>query len=207
MKEMLVVLIVSVVLLFSGGCSTSKTPDSALTPPSQQPHPSLTEPGTVNPHMPPQMPPQMPPHRPKGDPAMTDPHHSSATPEMPAGHPSLKPSGSAEKPPRAGEMKKTADGDIAEIYAKGKTLAGKRISVRGKVMKFTAQIMGKNWIHIQDGSGDPAAGTNDLTVTSRLTVKAGDRILATGTLASDKDIGAGYVYKVLLQDAEIKVEK
>ncbi|MCK5800327.1 MAG: nucleotide-binding protein [Deltaproteobacteria bacterium] len=95
---------------------------------------------------------------------------------------------------------------VAEIFAQRKTLAGKKVIVRGKVTKFNPGIMGKNWFHVQDGSGDATARTHDLTVTSPLatTVKVGDVVLIEGTLASDKTVGPGYSYRALLEGATLK---
>ena len=54
--------------------------------------------------------------------------------------------------------------------------------------------MGKNWIHVQDGSGDPAKGTNDIIVTSQAILEVGDTATFQGTLYRDKDFGSGYKY-------------
>lgn len=93
---------------------------------------------------------------------------------------------------------------IAEIYAEKDVLSGKKVMVRGKVVKFSSQIMGKNWIHLQDGTG--SQGTNDLTITTSSGVKVGDTVLATGVVVKDKDFGYGYVYSVIMEDAKIKIE-
>jgi hypothetical protein len=92
---------------------------------------------------------------------------------------------------------------IANVWANRKTLAGKSVTVRGKVVKFNGAILGVNWLHIQDGSGDAKDGTNDLTVTSDGDVNVGDVITATGTIAIDKDFGAGYAYAVIVEKAKI----
>ena len=99
-------------------------------------------------------------------------------------------------------IKKAESGKtIAELFAEKTSLENKKVKVRGKVVKFSPEIMGKNWIHIQDGTG--AKGTNDLTVTTKSTVKLGDIILVEGTLVLNKDFGAGYKYDVIIEDAEI----
>jgi hypothetical protein len=64
--------------------------------------------------------------------------------------------------------------------------------------------MGKNWVHLQDGSG--SEGTNDLTVTTDAMVKVGDLVLVNGMVAIDRDFGHGYSYTVILEDAEVTVE-
>ena len=93
---------------------------------------------------------------------------------------------------------------VGDIYAKKAELGGKPVKVRGKVVKFSPQIMGKNWIHIQDGTGD--AGANDLTVTTSATANTGDTVVISGTLSLDKDFGYGYAYGVIVEDAEVTVE-
>ena len=93
---------------------------------------------------------------------------------------------------------------VGDIHAKKAELNGKPVKVRGKVVKFSPQIMGKNWIHIQDGTGD--AGANDLTVTTGVSANTGDTVLISGTLTLDKDFGYGYAYDVIVEDAEVTVE-
>jgi hypothetical protein len=100
---------------------------------------------------------------------------------------------------------KKADKTVAELYAGKAGLAGTVVSVRGKVVKFSAQIMGKNWAHVQDGSG--SAGTNDLTVTTMDTAKVGDTVLVSGKLTLDRDFGGGYKYALIIEDGSVAVEK
>ena len=90
---------------------------------------------------------------------------------------------------------------IAELYAAKDALKGKSVTVRGKVVKFNAEIMGHNWIHLQDGSG--AAGTNDLTVTTKATAKVGDVVTVSGKVALDRDFGGGYKYPLIVEDATV----
>ena len=102
-------------------------------------------------------------------------------------------------------IKKAEGGkSVAELYAEKGSLSGKKVSVRGKVVKFSASIMGKNWIHLQDGTGE--TGTNDLTVTTSANAAVGDTVLVKGVLATDKDFGYGYKYDIILEDAEVTVE-
>ena len=93
---------------------------------------------------------------------------------------------------------------VATLFEKKAELAGKPVKVRGKVVKFTPEIMGKNWIHLQDGTG--AAGNNDLTVTTSASAQMGDTVTISGTLSVDKDFGYGYAYDVIIEDAEVTVE-
>jgi hypothetical protein len=93
---------------------------------------------------------------------------------------------------------------VAELYAEKDKLSGKDVTVRGKVVKFSASIMGTNWIHLQDGTG--GEGANDLTLTTDATVAVGDTVLVKGVLAADKDFGYGYKYAVIVEKADITVE-
>ncbi len=97
-----------------------------------------------------------------------------------------------------------ADKTVAEVFAEKGSLAGKSIKVRGKVVKFSPEIMGKNWIHVQDGSG--SEGSNDLTITTSGVAKQGDTVLVSGVVVADKDFGYGYKYSVMIEDAAVKVE-
>ncbi|MBI3755381.1 MAG: hypothetical protein HY265_04370 [Deltaproteobacteria bacterium] len=109
-----------------------------------------------------------------------------------------KASQAAEK----GAITKAKDGyTVEELYAKKKELSGKKVSIRGKVVKFNVGIMGRNWVHLQDGSGKP--GTNDITITTNQSAKMGDTVSATGTMAVNKDFGGGYSYEVIIEDAAI----
>ncbi|MGE5357702.1 MAG: hypothetical protein ACM3NQ_01705 [Bacteroidales bacterium] len=92
---------------------------------------------------------------------------------------------------------------IGEVWAKQAALAGKTVTVRGKVVKFNGGILDRNWMHIQDGTGSAKEGTHDLTVTSQGVAKVGDVVTATGKLGVNRDFGAGYAYKVILEGATI----
>ena len=83
-----------------------------------------------------------------------------------------------------------------------KQLAGQRVRVRGKVIKYNPNIMGKDWIHIRDSSTG-----GDLTITARADVALGDVILAEGRIVLNKDFGYGYVYKIMMEDAKVVVEE
>jgi hypothetical protein len=72
------------------------------------------------------------------------------------------------------------------------------------VVKFISGIMGKNWLHLRDGTGAP--GSDDLTVTTDATVETGSTVVVRGTVTTDRDFGAGYKYELIIEDAEITVE-
>jgi hypothetical protein len=94
---------------------------------------------------------------------------------------------------------------VGEIYAKRASLDKKTAVVRGKVVKVSKGIMGKNWIHIQDGTGDSGKGTRDLVVTTAMDAAAvGDEVTVKGTIYKDKDFGAGYKYAVIIEEATIQ---
>ncbi len=92
---------------------------------------------------------------------------------------------------------------VAKIFDGKESLAGKKVKVKGLVVKYNAGIMDRNWIHIQDGT----AGKDgyDLLVTSINPAQVGQTIIAEGTVAVDKDFGAGYKYSVLIENADIEV--
>jgi cell wall assembly regulator SMI1 len=89
---------------------------------------------------------------------------------------------------------------ISDLLENKNTYSGKTIKVTGKVTKFNPEIMGKNWIHLQDGS--EFQGGFDLTITTGQKVAVGDIITFEGKIVLDKDFGYGYVYNVLMEDAK-----
>ena len=93
---------------------------------------------------------------------------------------------------------------VAEIVAKGTELKDNPVVVRGKVVKYTPDVMGKNWVHLRDGSGSASDGTNDVLVTTTDETKIGDVVLARGTVRTDVNLGSGYAYKVLVEEAKLQ---
>ena len=93
---------------------------------------------------------------------------------------------------------------VAEIVEQRAALNNKPVLVRGKVVKYTAGVMGKNWIHLRDGSGSPADNTNDVLVTTLEETKIGEVVVARGTVRTDVDLGSGYFYKVLVEEAKLQ---
>lgn len=93
---------------------------------------------------------------------------------------------------------------VAEIMTKGAELKDKPVLVRGKVVKYNPEIMGKNWIHLRDGSGSVANNTNDVLVTTTNQAKTGDVVTVKGVVRTDKDFGSGYSYKVLIEEATLQ---
>jgi len=144
-----------------------------------------------------------------GKPGEAAPSASSGA--LPPGHPPTNPAATPESPmpaePNAKLIDKIAPPQggmaVANVWANRKSLAGKLITVRGKVMKYNPGIMGLNWIHLQDGSGVVKDGTHDLTVTTTNETRVGDVVTITGTVVVDKSFGAGYGYAVMLQGARV----
>lgn len=93
---------------------------------------------------------------------------------------------------------------VAEIMTKSAELKDKPVLVRGKVVKYNPGIMGKNWIHLRDGSGSASDNTNDALVTTAGEAKVGDVLTVKGVVRTDKDFGSGYAYKVLIEDATLQ---
>jgi len=88
---------------------------------------------------------------------------------------------------------------IAELYENSSVYAGKRVKIHGKVVKFTPQVMGKNWVHIQDGT---KSGNNfDITITTSDIVKNDDVATFVGLVVLDKDFGYGYAYELIIEEA------
>jgi hypothetical protein len=89
---------------------------------------------------------------------------------------------------------------ISDLFANKKSYSGKVIKVKGQVTKYNPGIMGKNWVHIQDGS--EFEGGFDLTVTTDKPTSVGETITFEGKVILDKDFGYGYYYSVLMEDGK-----
>ena len=94
---------------------------------------------------------------------------------------------------------------VAAVYKDKATLAGKEVSVKGKVVKVNNGIMGRNFVHVQDGTGDQ--NSNNLIVTSKQTAVVGDSVAITGKVVLNRDFGSGYMYPLLLEDSSISPAK
>jgi hypothetical protein len=92
---------------------------------------------------------------------------------------------------------------IADVFAKRDAIKDTRIQVRGKVVKYTAGILKRNFIHLQDGSGSETDKTHDLTVTTQDPTEIGKIITVEGTVIADRDFGSGYFYSVILEESKV----
>ena len=88
---------------------------------------------------------------------------------------------------------------VFDLYSTRDKLAGKTVILTGKVIKFMPEIMNKNWIHLQDGSN--FNGFNDITITTLEKVKVDEIVTLKGKVVLNKDLGSGYKYDVLVEDA------
>ncbi len=105
----------------------------------------------------------------------------------------------AVKPAEPGSEAAAAEVKLSNLYADPHQYEGKRIKVRGTCVKVNPMIMNRNWVHIQDGSGDM-----ELTVTTAEDISVGSVVTLEGIIALDKDFGAGYHYDIILEGAVLK---
>jgi hypothetical protein len=94
---------------------------------------------------------------------------------------------------------------VAALNQNKAALAGQTISAQGKVVKVNNGIMGRNFVHVQDGTGD--ASSNNLIVTSKQTANVGDQVTISGVVAVNRDFGSGYNYPLLIEEASITAKK
>ena len=92
---------------------------------------------------------------------------------------------------------------VISIYENGDALAGKTVSVQGKVVKVVKGIKKRNFIHIQDGTGDAKAETNELTGTTTQLANVGDQVVLTGVVVINRDFGSGYLFPRLLEETTV----
>ncbi len=116
----------------------------------------------------------------------------------PSGHPGATATAGSDV---AGIEKADGGVTVEEVFTRRTELVDTEVVLRAKVVKFSPEIMGKNWLHVQDGTGGP--GTNDLTVTTDATVAVGDIVLVRGVLLADRDFGYGYQYDLIIEDASV----
>jgi hypothetical protein len=147
----------------------------------------------------------------------TAPAHatSSAAPVADPGEESIPPkapgsSGASVAPVEKIEVARAMGSNaftVAEIFQKGTELDKQKIVVRGKVVKVTPQVMKKNWIHLQDGTGSADTRSHDLVVTTTEMATVGDLVLVEGTVGCNRDFGFGYSYNLLIEDARLQKNK
>ena len=89
---------------------------------------------------------------------------------------------------------------LSELFANKEKYNGQTVRVRGKCVKLNNMIMNRNWIHIQDGTLEDDM---DLTVTTTENVPLGAVVAFEGTIALNRDFGAGYKYEIIMENAQL----
>ena len=139
----------------------------------------------------------LPPGHPPIDGAAADPHAG-----MPPGHPPVD--GTAGEGGPIAVQALPGGVTVAQIVRDAESLAGKRVKLAAKVVKSTPNVLGRTWLHVQDGTGEAARGDHDLVVTTQDAVQVGDVVVLEGMVVRDRDLGSGYRYEVLLEDATVR---
>ncbi|MET0080118.1 MAG: hypothetical protein ABW119_16800, partial [Candidatus Thiodiazotropha lotti] len=90
---------------------------------------------------------------------------------------------------------------VEQIFEKKQELSGSVIEVKGKVSKVSSQIMGRDWVHLEDGTGSKQTKNHKIILrTTQAGIRVGDEVVAKGQLFTNKDFGYGYFYPVILED-------
>ena len=147
-----------------------------------------------------------PTHLPKGHPPLQGKAQKAGSPHLLKGHPPL-----LDKSPKTAPTLDLKGINVPEggltidaLYKRKNSLAGKSVTLRGRAVRFSPDILKRNWLHIRDGSG--ADGDADITVTTTMHLSVGDLVTVTGTVALNRDFGPGYTYPVLIEKADIIIE-
>lgn len=93
---------------------------------------------------------------------------------------------------------------IGELFANRDSYADKTVLVKGQVTKVNRAIMDRNWVHLQDGTGD--SDNFDLTVTTTDDVEVGDVATFEGKITLKKDFGVGYFYELIMEEARLQTQ-
>ncbi|EHR73595.1 hypothetical protein BurJ1DRAFT_4809 [Burkholderiales bacterium JOSHI_001] len=95
---------------------------------------------------------------------------------------------------------------VADVHAGKAKLKDGTVTVRGRVVKVNAGIRGMNWLHLQDGTGAAANGSDDLIVVTPQMANVGDTVTIKGTVRTDVKVGPGYEYAVLVDGATVALK-
>jgi hypothetical protein len=125
--------------------------------------------------------------------------------EMPAGHPPTN--GAAQAASIAPGSIAPAQGEgavtVSKLIGQAASYEGKKVRIAAKVMRSTVNVLGKTWLHVSDGSGSAERGDHDLVVTTQAEPQIGDIVVIEGVVSRNKDLGSGYRYDVLVEDATL----
>ena len=93
-------------------------------------------------------------------------------------------------------------GDVAfkDLIDNKSKYANKKVQITGQCVKVNPNIMDRNWIHLQDGTADHY----DITATTDEIIPVGAVVTLEGTVAINKDFGAGYKYELIIENAILK---
>ena len=93
---------------------------------------------------------------------------------------------------------------LSELLENAENYKGETVVIKGQCVKLNRNIMGKNWIHLQDGTEDANGKKYDLTISTLEEVPPGHIVTFEGKISTNKDFGAGYVYALIMEEAIIK---
>ncbi|NNC61421.1 MAG: hypothetical protein HKO11_03740, partial [Eudoraea sp.] len=88
---------------------------------------------------------------------------------------------------------------IADLVADPEKYAGKKIELKGMCTKVNIGIMGRNWVHLQDGSKDDY----DLVITTSEMVDKDKEVTIRGIVKLNIDLGSGYSYPILVENGKL----
>ena len=94
---------------------------------------------------------------------------------------------------------------VEQIFSSIAELDGQKIRIRAKATKINQNILGKNWVTLQDGTG--IAPDNKVTSTTTESVSVGDIFIVTGVIKKDVKLGFGYDFDFLLEEAKFSTDQ
>ena len=121
-----------------------------------------------------------------------------------SGNPHAKPLVAAAKIAKVPKATGADARTVEEVVASRQALKDKTVTIRAQVVKVTNGVLGKNWVHLQDGTGSAEKGTHDILVTTTDAIAVGDVVDARGTVRIDVTVGPGYAYDVLVEGAKVR---
>lgn len=88
---------------------------------------------------------------------------------------------------------------IAELLEDPGAYEGKVVEISGTCTKINEGILGRNWLHLKDGTADG----EDLVMTSSDAIDPGTEVTIRAIVNLNRDFGAGYSYDIILEDGKI----
>ena len=111
----------------------------------------------------------------------------------------IEPQRSANNTMSSANIESSGAVSLADLFTNASNYNGKKITVTGKVVKFSPNIMERNWIHIVNDKGN-----YDLTITTNDVVNLDDNVTFEGVITLNKDFGAGYKYAIIMEEGVLK---